>query len=143
MKELPAWREALTNEVHNLVTELEAVERTTQKALDELAKHVDSPSIEYVPSLAVFTRKQGSGRRRARVCACGNYLARTPSVKAEGPKSLRRQNLYAPGLDSTTFRCQVRQAAQHDWILGGLDISKAFLTAPLRLFPKFNEMDAS
>ena len=43
MKELPAWREALADEVQNLVSELEVVERTTLEALDELAKHVDSP----------------------------------------------------------------------------------------------------
>ena len=129
MKELPAWREALADEVQNLVSELEVVERTTQEALDELAKHVDSPSIEYVPSLVVFTRKQGSGRRRARVCACGNFLG-SPSVRKAGPKMLQRQDLDSPGLEAT-LRCQVRQAAEYEWCLGSLDISKAFLTAPL------------
>ena len=131
MQELENWRESLSDEVNNLITELHVVERTTEQQLAEMLKLPDAPILEYVPSLVVFTRKQGSGRRRARICACGNYLSGSPSVQQQGPKMLRRQGLYAPGLDSTTFRCQVRQAAEEEWLLAGLDISKAFLTAPM------------
>ena len=93
--------------------------------------HPNAPVIEYVPSLVVFTRKQGTGRRRARICACGNFISSTAATEYEGPRSLSRHSLYAPGLDSTTFRCQVRHAAHMVWIIAGLDISKAFLTAPM------------
>ncbi|CAE7765938.1 RE2 [Symbiodinium sp. CCMP2592] len=62
--ELEDWREALSDEVNNLITELQVVERTTEQQLAEMA-------------------------------------------------------------------CQVRQAAEEEWFLAGLDISKAFLTAPM------------
>ncbi|CAE7751749.1 RE2 [Symbiodinium sp. CCMP2592] len=64
MQELEDWREALSDEVNNLITELQVVERTTEQQLAEMA-------------------------------------------------------------------CQVRQAAEEEWFLAGLDISKAFLTAPM------------
>ena len=96
-----------------------------------MAEEPNAPVIEYVPSLVVFTRKQGTGRRRARICACGNFISSTAATEYEGPRSLSRHSLYAPGLDSTTFRCQARHAAYMVWIIAGLDISKAFLTAPM------------
>ena len=131
MQELEKWREPLSDEVTSLVKELEVVEPTTQEKLDKLAEEPNAPVIEYVPSLVVFTRKQGTGRRRARICACGNFISSTAATEYEGPRSLSRHSLYAPGLDSTTFRCQVRHAAYMVWIIAGLDISKAFLTAPM------------
>ena len=131
MQELEKWRESLSDEVTSLVKELEVVEPTTQEKLDKLAEEPNAPVIEYVPSLVVFTRKQGTGRRRARICACGNFISSTAATEYEGPRSLSRHSLYAPGLDSTTFRCQVRHAAYMVWIIAGLDISKAFLTAPM------------
>ena len=108
MQELEKWRESLSDEVTSLVKELEVVEPTTQEKLDKLAEEPNAPVIEYVPSLVVFTRKQGTGRRRARICACGNFISSTAATEYEGPRSLSRHSLYAPGLDSTTFRCQVR-----------------------------------
>ena len=131
MQELEKWREPLSDEVTSLVKELEVVEPTTQEKLDKLAEEPNAPVIEYVPSLVVFTRKQGTGRRRARICACGNFISSTAATEYEGPRSRSRHSLYAPGLDSTTFRCQVRHAAYMEWIIAGLDISKAFLTAPM------------
>ncbi|CAE7232618.1 GIP [Symbiodinium sp. CCMP2592] len=67
MQELEDWREALSDEVNNLITELQVVERTTEQQLAEMA-------------------------------------------------------------------CQVRQAAEEEWFLAGLDISKAFLTVDPSLY---------
>ena len=73
MQELEKWREPLSDEVVSLVQEFQVVEPTTQEKLDELAEQPNAPAIEHVPSLVVFTRKQGTGRRRARICACGKH----------------------------------------------------------------------
>ena len=93
-QELEKWREPLSDEVASLVKELEVVEPTTQEMLDKLAEEPTAPVIVYVPGLAVFTRKQGTGRRRARICACGNFISPTAATEYEGPRSLSRHSLY-------------------------------------------------
>ena len=88
MQELEKWREPLSGEVASVVKELEVVEPTTQEKLDLLAEQPNAPVIEYVPSLVVFTRKQGTGRRRARIFSCGNFISSNAATEYEGPKSL-------------------------------------------------------
>ena len=108
MQELEKWREPLSDEV-------EVVEPTTQEKLGKLAEEPNAPVIEYVPSLVVFTRKQGTGRRRARICACGNFISSTAATEYEGPRSLSRHSLYAPGLDLTTVTRHIWSGSSLGW----------------------------
>ena len=90
-------------------------------------------TVEKAPLKAVCTRKAVTGRRRARLVVCGNYVG--PGVggdrDAKVSPSLQRKDLYTPSLDISALRLQLKHAAECGYEAGCTDISKAFLNAPL------------
>ena len=70
-------------------------------------------AVEVLPAKMVYTRKAGTGLRRARAVCCGNYQT-----------SVEEGSTYAGGVDSVTVRMALR------WGAAALDIKTAFLNAP-------------
>ena len=130
---LDEWIEPLRDEVNALEYVHEAVESVTERELQDLEKK--GFTIERIPGRGVFVVKAGTGRKRARIVACGNYLDPSKGVSAGGVEShsptLQKYSTFAAGLDTTAFRAQLRMAALNKWSAAGLDVKTAFLRAPL------------
>ena len=60
MQELELWRESLSDEVNNLISELQVVERTTEQQLAEMAKLPDAPALERVPISRILEKESKS-----------------------------------------------------------------------------------
>ena len=89
----------------------------------------DGREVLYVPGKLVATVKAGTGKRKARTVACGNFLNRE---KTQGSPTLSKSDIFAAGLDSLALRAQVAAAAWWQWQGATVDIKTAFLTAPLQ-----------
>ena len=85
--------------------------------------------IEILPGKMVHTRKSGTGAFKSRAVVCGNYA--TPDQNEH----------YAGGVDSQQVRTQLRVGANKQWVVGGTDISTAFLNAPRRNNQKLTAME--
>ena len=95
-----------------------AVRQISKQELRRLAEE-KGQAVELLPSKMVFTRKAGSGWRRARAVCCGNFQSQVE----EG-------STYAGGVDSVTVRMALRWAALQSWTVATLDVKTAFLNAP-------------
>ena len=116
--ELDLWRPAIEKEWKSLTEETGAVRQITKQDLRRLAEE-KGQAVELLPSKMVFTRKAGSGLRRARAVCCGNFQSQVE----EG-------STYAGGVDSVTVRMALRWAALQKWTVATLDVKTAFLNAP-------------
>ena len=118
-----AWIPAIKAELESLMVlkgALKVVEAEEGKKLlrEDLA--------ELIPSKFVFTIKprpgQSSGKLKARLVACGNYIEDQPN-----------QELYAGGAGAVALRLAIALAAQRSWSAIALDARTAFLNAPMKL----------
>ena len=120
MEDFENWAPAITAEHGQLVTTKQAVEQITKEALRAHAAK-EGKTIELIPAKMVYTRKAGTGTRRARAVCCGNYS----ETRFDG-------DCYAGGADGCQVRVLVRTAALKDWRIAATDIRVAFLNAPRR-----------
>ena len=114
-KDIDKWRPAMLSEINSLSN------KTAISLLKkcDVAKFIANNDTEIIPGKAIFTKKK-DGRLKCRAVGCGNFASRNS-----------KENLYAGGNDVTTLRLMMRGAALYDWSVLGLDISTAFLNAPL------------
>ena len=116
--ELDLWKPAIEKEWKSLTEETGAVRQISKQELRRLAEE-KGQAVELLPSKMVFTRKAGSGLRRARAVCCGNFQSQVE----EG-------STYSGGVDSVTVRMALRWAALQKWTVATLDVKTAFLNAP-------------
>lgn len=115
--ELEMWRPAIQKEWNSLVLESQAVKQITREELRKLAEERNQ-AVELLPAKMVYTRKAGTGLRRARAVCCGNF-----QTQEEVPT-------YAGGADAITVRLALRLGALRGWFVAPLDVKTAFLNAP-------------
>ena len=127
LRDLNGWYHPLLEEFNSILTTHKAIRPTTKEELRALEK--EGRQILYVPGKLVATVKAGTGKRKARVVACGDFLSRE---KAHGSPTLARGDIFAAGLDSLALRAQLAAASWRAWKGGTVDIRTAFLTAPLQ-----------
>ena len=118
-KDPEAWRPAILSEYETLKESMvlkEIIKETTSALWKEA---VDKGiRVERIPSMGVYTRKAGAGKRKARIIGCGNYM-----------ESRRAEDVYASGLDSAQLRAVLRKASLCSWTVASVDIRSAFLNA--------------
>ena len=120
MDDFENWAPAITAGHGQLVTTKQAVEQITKEALRVRAAK-EGKTIELLPAKMVYTRKAGTGARRARAVCCGNYS-----------ETRFDEDCYAGGADGCQARALVRTAALKGWRIAATDIRVAFLNAPRR-----------
>ena len=126
--DLQAWAPSIRHEYDQLVHRKRAVRQVTKEELHKMASEQKLP-IEILPGKMVHTRKSGTGAFKSRAVVCGNYAA--PDQNEH----------YAGGVDSQQVRTQLRVGANKQWVVGGTDISTAFLNAPRRNNQKLTAME--
>ena len=117
---LSAWKDAMEAEYKSLLgfgVIKEVPEAEAQKLMQEARE--EGKLTERIPATAVFTVKAPSGRKKARACACGNFMAPRDSG-----------DVYAGGVDTIQVRSLLRKAALLKWEALTLDVKSAFLLAP-------------
>ena len=127
MRDLRSWYPALLEEFNSILTIHKAIRPVTKDELKMLEKQ--GREILYVPGKLVATVKAGTGKQKARIVACGNFLGRE---KQQRSPTLSRGDIFAAGLDSLALRAQIAAAAWRGWGGYTVDIKTAFLTAPLQ-----------
>ncbi|CAE6970333.1 unnamed protein product [Symbiodinium natans] len=127
LQELPAWTPAMSAEYNTIRHEKAAIEPITEQQI-RVMEEDDSLIVKRIPAKMVFTRKAASGQRKARACACGNFLQAEESSKT---KQELREEVYAAGIDITVLRTMLAVGARRGWKAGTTDIKGAFLNAPL------------
>ena len=127
LRDLSSWHSALLEEFNSILTTHRAIRPISKEEL-RVFEH-EGRRVLYVPGKLVATVKAGTGKRKARIVACGNFLGRE---KSQGSPTLSRGDIFAAGLDSLALRAQVAAAAWREWKGGTVDIRTAFLTAPLQ-----------
>ena len=127
VRDLSGWHHALLDEFNSILTTHKAIRPVSREELRAFEKQ--GRQVLYVPGKLVATVKAGTGKRKARVLACGNFLSRE---KPQGSPTLSRGDIFAAGLDSLALRAQAAAASWRGWSGGTVDIRTAFLTAPLQ-----------
>ena len=117
--ELTKWVPSMISEYQSLTLDNPAVRPFTQEELDAWDK--EGREYDLMPGKTVHSRKAFTGRLKTRAVVCGNYIFDSYS-KAEK---------FASGADGVLVRCCLRVCARRAWDLGALDITTAFLLAPL------------
>ena len=97
-RELPLWEPPAREEVDNLENVTQVVERVTTTTRDIEDWTSQGYKIFQIPGKAVTSCKNGTGRRKFRAVACGNYL------ESQAPSSTAGDSVYASGVDSSTVR---------------------------------------
>ena len=120
MDDFENWVPSITAEYSQLVETKEAVEQISKRELHHRAEK-QQKTIELLPAKMVYTRKAGTGQRRARAVVCGNYSDTRFS-----------SDCYAGGADGCQVRALLRTSALKGWSLAATDIRVAFLNAPRR-----------
>ena len=121
-KELAQWVRPAEEELEALFNRTKACRRTTAQQVQEWVGQ--GVTVHVLPGKAVCARKAGIGKRRLRAVVCGNFM---PS-NAESADST-----YASGIESVSVRAALAVASRRAWRPTGLDISTAFLNAPVRV----------
>ena len=118
---LAEWIPSMKSELDSLMIETGAIKEITWKEADRLRREAESKGVlfEKIPAKAVFSRKAGSGKRKCRACACGNYMAQRDQL-----------DTYAGGTGATEVRTALRKAGLEGWSAVALDVKTAFLRAP-------------
>ena len=111
--ELELWVPPARDEYECLLHEFGTVQRSTERELSDLqdAGYV----VEWAPSKMVWTRKAGTGCRRARAVICGHQTV-------EGSPALAKAPVFTSNLDGVAFRCQLRVAGLRSWEAAALDV---------------------
>eukprot|EP00435_Cladocopium_sp_Y103_P042410 s480_g11.t1 len=119
--ELEQWKDSMWSEFRSLTEETGAVRVITTSQADELRREAEQKGIlfERIPGKAIFSRKAGSGKRKCRACACGNYMSQRALT-----------DTYAGGTGATEVRCLLKKGALEQWSAVTLDVKTAFLRAP-------------
>eukprot|EP00435_Cladocopium_sp_Y103_P054363 s510_g17.t1 len=118
---LADWKESMEAEFRSLTEETGAIKIITEAQAEELRRDADRRGILYdrIPAKAIFQRKAGSGRRKCRACACGNFMAQRPA-----------SDTYAGGTGAAEVRTLLRTCGLRGWSAVTLDVKTAFLRAP-------------
>ena len=128
-REIEVWRKPIQAELDALLRAKEALEAIPEKQGEEWLKAGEA---ELIPSKMVYSIKpdpmQLSGKRKARIVACGNYAE----------DGYQAQDLYAGGASAMGLRLSIALAAKFQWHGMVLDVKNAFLNAPMKL-PKDGE----
>ena len=119
--ELDLWVDSMKSEFKSLTEETGAIKVITEREAEALRKEADQKGIlfEKIPAKAVFTRKAGSGKRKCRACACGNYMSQRSAA-----------DTYAGGTGASEVRVVMRLCGMKEWDMVTLDVKTAFLRAP-------------
>lgn len=121
-RNLDQWIPPIKAELESLFQKKGALKQISQEEVQRLVAN-DLP--EVLPSKLVYTAKPSgeskSGKRKARLVACGNFAERSES------------NLFAGGATAVAGRAAVAIAAQKTWKGQACDIRTAFLNAPMKL----------
>eukprot|EP00435_Cladocopium_sp_Y103_P052700 s362_g16.t1 len=118
---LQDWIPSMKSELDSLMTETSAIKEITKSEAERLRREAESKGIlfERIPAKAIFSRKAGSGKRKCRACACGNYMTQRDQT-----------DTYAGGTGATEVRTVLRKAGLEGWDAVALDVKTAFLRAP-------------
>eukprot|EP00435_Cladocopium_sp_Y103_P050026 s1483_g15.t1 len=116
LAEKAAWVDVVRQEVQSLES-TGTVKQTTLAA----ATGQDQRPVEVIPGKLICARKAPSGRRKARIVACGNYSQAVSSSETS-----------TGGVDAVSLRTVLAIGSQHRWAVGSLDVKSAFLKAPRR-----------
>ena len=119
--EASKWLQPLRDELENLIS-TGTIKKVRRGDIAEMEK--SGRPVERIPGKLVATRKAPSGKRKARVVACGNFIERTLGEAEE--------NISAGGADALLLRILIRVAAEKGWQAATTDVKAAFLNAPKR-----------
>ena len=119
--EASKWLQPLRDELENLMS-TGTIKKVRQS--DILAMEKSGRPVEKIPGKLVATRKAPSGKRKARIVACGNFL--------EKPLGDPSESISAGGADALLIRILIRIAAGKGWTAATTDVKAAFLNAPKR-----------
>ena len=119
--EASKWLQPLRDELENLIS-TGTIKKVRRGDIAEMEK--SGRPVERLPGKLVATRKAPSGKRKARVVACGNFIERTLGEAEE--------NISAGGADALLLRILIRVAAEKGWQAATTDVKAAFLNAPKR-----------
>ena len=126
LRDLESWKPSMKDELGSL---LEAHNAISPITYDEVKKLEESGvNVLWVPSKIVATIKAGTGRKKIRLVACGNFLSREKTRKSP---TLSRTDVFTSSLDSLSLRLQLAMASSRKWVLTSVDVKTAFLTAPI------------
>ena len=116
------WKPSMCEEYGALVEEPEAVEPISREKMVELREEAQSSgrTFDLLPAKAIFSRKAGSGRRKCRGVACGNYM-----------KLRSDESTFASGAGGPGARLLLKIAATKGWSASTVDVKTAFLNAPV------------
>ena len=124
--DIEAWVPPLKEELDSLTETHNAVTKITHNELKDL--QASGRTVLVVPSKVVATIKAGTGRKKARIVACGNFLSRE---KTRTSPTLSRGDVFTSSLDSLSLRLQLALASLFMWSVLAVDVKTAFLTAPI------------
>ena len=124
--DIEAWVPPLKEELDSLTETHNAVTKITHNELKDL--QASGRNVLVVPSKVVATIKAGTGRKKARIVACGNFLSRE---KTRTSPTLSRGDVFTSSLDSLSLRLQLALASLFMWSVLAVDVKTAFLTAPI------------
>eukprot|EP00435_Cladocopium_sp_Y103_P028784 s3094_g7.t1 len=120
-RNLDDWRGPIEKELVSLFDTKGALKKIPEA---EVKKLLEEDRAELLPSKLVFTVKpdpsQRSGKRKARLVACGNFSERDDA-----------QDLFASGATAVALRAALTIAAQEDFSGFTMDVRTAFLNAPM------------
>eukprot|EP00435_Cladocopium_sp_Y103_P005472 s1608_g1.t2 len=118
---LQDWIPSMKSELDSLMNETSAIREITKDEAERLRREAESKGIlfERIPAKAIFSRKAGTGKRKCRACACGNYMTQRDQT-----------DTYAGGTGATEVRTVLRKAGLEGWEAVALDVKTAFLRAP-------------
>ena len=120
LENLEEWRPSAVEELSSIFDSHKALERATQKEIDDLV--ASGVVVEILPAKAIFQRRAGTGRHKTRVVACGNFES------GAGQRSTdKKLSHYAGTLDGVAMRAQLRScgrkiAAGDGWIAALADV---------------------
>ena len=123
-EEAELWRAPISEEIGNL-TETNTIRRRSGSEVREL--EASGVVIERIPGKLVATRKAPTGKRRARLVACGNFVEEVNT----NPKEVQ-----AGGVDTIALRLLLKLASDREYHVGTVDVKGAFLNAPRRAVAK-------
>eukprot|EP00435_Cladocopium_sp_Y103_P064506 s236_g26.t1 len=119
--DLAAWKASMESEFKSLTEETGAIRVISEAHAEELRRDAERRGIHYdrIPAKAIFQRKAGSGKRKCRACACGNFMAPRPLTET-----------YAGGTGATEVCSVLRKCGLRSWSAVTMDVKTAFLRAP-------------
>ena len=119
-QELEEWKASMESEFHSITEETGAIRVITEAEAEQLRRDAERQNVlfERIPAKAVFTRKAGTGKRKCRACACGNFMTQ---------RSLA--DTYAGGTGATEVRAILRRCGLRSCSAVTLDVKTAFLRA--------------